>query len=120
MRFQLFVYLHGRTMAYQCTYNNHKFLLHDWSHREYVGTNDCDFGEKTTFENVIIRILENWKKNVQNADLNLLQFQATQFDSLPVFLFGGSAILAAVLVFFLPETYQKKLPDTVDEAKTLG
>ncbi|XP_031636514.1 solute carrier family 22 member 6-A-like [Contarinia nasturtii] len=34
-------------------------------------------------------------------------------------LFGTSAILAAILIIFCPETYSKKLPDTVDEAKAL-
>lgn len=39
---------------------------------------------------------------------------------LPYLLFGGSAILAAFLIIFnLPETLNKKLPDTVQEAEYL-
>lgn len=39
--------------------------------------------------------------------------------SLPFLLFGGSAIIAGVLVLFGPETFGKKLPDTMEEAKNL-
>lgn len=46
-------------------------------------------------------------------------FQGAQHGSLPTFLFAGSAVLAAILVFFNPETYSKKLPDTIEEAKLL-
>lgn len=38
---------------------------------------------------------------------------------LPTILFAGSAIVAALLVFFNPETHSKKLPDTIEEAKLL-
>lgn len=34
-------------------------------------------------------------------------------------MFGGSAIIAAVLVVFNPETFGKKLPDTIEEARML-
>lgn len=34
-------------------------------------------------------------------------------------MFGGTAILAAILVVFNPETYLKKLPDTIEEAESI-
>lgn len=39
---------------------------------------------------------------------------------LPFLLFGGTAILAAFLIVLVfPETLNKKLPDSVEEAKNL-
>lgn len=35
---------------------------------------------------------------------------------LPFLIFGGSALMAGFLLFMLPETQKKKLPDTIDEA----
>lgn len=45
--------------------------------------------------------------------------KGAQYETLPSILFGCSAIVAAILILFCPETYSKKLPDTVDEAKAL-
>lgn len=49
----------------------------------------------------------------------MLFFQATDYESLPAILFGGSAIFAAFVVLINPETFSKKLPDTIEEAKKL-
>ncbi|XP_037026625.1 organic cation transporter-like protein isoform X1 [Bradysia coprophila] len=43
----------------------------------------------------------------------------SQYGSLPALLFGASAIIAAIMVIFNPETYSKKLPDTIKEAKQI-
>ncbi|KAJ6648230.1 Solute carrier family 22 member 5, partial [Pseudolycoriella hygida] len=42
------------------------------------------------------------------------------FDILPYLTFGGMALIAAVLILLLPETRNKKLPDTLYEAETIA
>lgn len=37
-------------------------------------------------------------------------------ESLPMILFGAFAVSAAILTIFLPETYNKALPDNIDDA----
>ena len=39
---------------------------------------------------------------------------------LPVVIFGAAALLGSVATFFLPETMNKKLPDTISEAEALN
>ncbi|XP_071115263.1 organic cation transporter protein-like [Haliotis cracherodii] len=39
---------------------------------------------------------------------------------LPMLVFGGITILAAILALHLPETLNKKLPETIKEAETIG
>lgn len=40
--------------------------------------------------------------------------------SLPLILFGCTAIVSGLLVLQFPETLNTKLPDTVEEAENLG
>lgn len=40
--------------------------------------------------------------------------------ALPLLIFGGSAVFSGLLVLFLPETLNTKLPDTVSEAEQIG
>lgn len=50
----------------------------------------------------------------------MIIFQQAKQSTKPLFfMFGGTAILAAILIFLLPETFNKKLLDTVQEAKNL-
>lgn len=42
--------------------------------------------------------------------------QVYVFPSLPFITYGGTAILTAFLILALPETLNKKLPDTIEEA----
>ncbi|XP_030554658.1 organic cation transporter protein [Drosophila novamexicana] len=42
------------------------------------------------------------------------------YEPLPLLLFGTASMLAGFLSLLLPETFHKKLPDTVDEAIALG
>uniref|UniRef100_A0A1B0BAM4 Major facilitator superfamily (MFS) profile domain-containing protein n=1 Tax=Glossina palpalis gambiensis TaxID=67801 RepID=A0A1B0BAM4_9MUSC len=42
------------------------------------------------------------------------------YEALPLLLFGASSLSAGLLALLLPETFRKKLPDTVLEAKQLG
>lgn len=46
-------------------------------------------------------------------------FQVAYHHALPALLFGCSGILAAILVLFNPETFGKKLPDSIEEAECL-
>ncbi|XP_055905254.1 organic cation transporter protein [Eupeodes corollae] len=41
------------------------------------------------------------------------------YETLPLLIFGGISLSAGLLGLFLPETFQRKLPDTVKEAKSL-
>lgn len=41
-------------------------------------------------------------------------------DVLPCFSFGIVSLIAAMLVMFLPETRNKNLPDTLEEAANIG
>ncbi|XP_055854563.1 organic cation transporter protein isoform X1 [Episyrphus balteatus] len=41
------------------------------------------------------------------------------YETLPLLVFGTISLSAGLLGLFLPETFQKKLPDTVKEAKSL-
>lgn len=40
--------------------------------------------------------------------------------TLPVILYGGASILSGLLVLFFPETFNAKLPDTVEDAINIG
>lgn len=42
--------------------------------------------------------------------------QGVEYGPLPVLLFGGTAVIAAISMLFSPETFGKQLPDTFDEA----
>ena len=37
------------------------------------------------------------------------------FDELPYIIFGSLSLLAAVVVYFVPETFGKNLPNTIEE-----
>lgn len=41
-------------------------------------------------------------------------------DWIPLVIFGGAAVLGGLLTFLLPETLNKKLPDTIEEAENLA
>lgn len=41
------------------------------------------------------------------------------FPSLPLYIFGLSALIAGLLVLLLPETTGKKLPESVEEAESI-
>lgn len=41
-------------------------------------------------------------------------------QSLPLIMFGSSALLAGVLSLNFPETLNTKLPDTIEEAESLN
>ena len=59
------------------------------------------------------------------AVLMLLTFQNTIVGgnlgvALPLLIFGGLSVGAGLLMLFLPETSNRVLPDTVEEAKNFG
>lgn len=58
-----------------------------------------------------------------SAKFNDLSFsstaQAQYMPALPFIIFGGTAILSGCIIFILPETLKKKLPDNVEEARNL-
>ncbi|XP_039228739.1 organic cation transporter protein isoform X2 [Drosophila yakuba] len=45
---------------------------------------------------------------------------ASYYDPLPLLLFGSLSLVAGLLSLLLPETFNRKLPDTVEEAIALG
>lgn len=47
-------------------------------------------------------------------------FQARILPSLTLLLFGGVSILSGILVINFPETFDIKLPDTIEEAENIG
>ena len=44
----------------------------------------------------------------------------TVWIGLPAVIFGGFSLAAGVASFFLPETHNKKLPDTIEEGEAFG
>lgn len=89
----------------------------------------------TTFLSLYTYTSELWPTTVRNTIMNICSMLGRvgsitasfnvllidEFPYLPSFLCGLSATLAAILVFtFLPETLNKKLPDTVDDAIEIG
>ncbi|XP_037031646.1 organic cation transporter protein-like [Bradysia coprophila] len=45
---------------------------------------------------------------------------ASYVPQLPAFLFGGTSMVSCLLVFLLSETFNMKLPDTIEEAEGIG
>ncbi|KAJ6636135.1 Solute carrier family 22 member 6-A [Pseudolycoriella hygida] len=45
---------------------------------------------------------------------------ANILPQLPAFLFGGTSLVSCLLVFLLSETFNMKLPDTIEEAEDIG
>lgn len=45
--------------------------------------------------------------------------QESEYGSVSTLLFAATAIIAATTVLFSPETFSKKLPDTIEEAECL-
>lgn len=52
--------------------------------------------------------------------LNPLFQQGHISPEIPFFIFGGVPIFAVLLIFCLPETKNRKLPETLEEAKNIG
>lgn len=48
-----------------------------------------------------------------------IRFQMAKTPFVPFLLFGSTAILAAATILLCPDTFSKKLPDSVEEAKDL-
>lgn len=86
-----------------------------------------------TFNNLYIYTAEQWPTSLRTTIMNscsmigrtgamvapLTPLLAQHFEYLPYILFGGSSIVAGLSALFCPETFGKKLPDTIEEAKTL-
>lgn len=47
-------------------------------------------------------------------------YQVSAWPSLPLLIFGVSALSSGMLVLLLPETLNTRLPDTVEEAEQLA
>lgn len=50
----------------------------------------------------------------------MFRFQAKILPSLTLLLFGGISIVSGILVINFPETFNIKLPDTIEEAENIG
>jgi OCT family organic cation transporter-like MFS transporter 4/5 len=55
-----------------------------------------------------------------NKQRVFVNFQAEIYKALPFFLFGGIFVASGLLILLIPETLNQKLPDTVEEAESLG
>lgn len=51
---------------------------------------------------------------------NLFKFQAKYYEPLPFIVYGSLALVGGVLTVFLPETTNRKLPDTVSDFLSIG
>lgn len=49
-----------------------------------------------------------------------LWFQVYVYGPLPLLVFGGLALVAGLLNLVMPETLKTELPDTIEEALSLG
>lgn len=47
-------------------------------------------------------------------------YQERTWSSLPLVLFGGTAVLSGLLVLLFPETLDTVLPNTIKEAEEIG
>lgn len=63
---------------------------------------------------------ENPHTPASNKHHGSVYFQAEIYKALPFFLFGGMSVASGLLVLLIPETLNQKLPDTVEEAESLG
>lgn len=86
-----------------------------------------------TFNNLYIYTAEQWPTSLRTTIMNscsmigrtgamvapLTPLLAQHFEYLPYLLFGCSSILAGISALFCPETFGKKLPDTIEEATNL-
>ena len=52
--------------------------------------------------------------------INVLTSKAKYGNSIPLVIFGGMSLVGAVLTFFLPETCDQVLPNTVEDANLFG
>lgn len=50
----------------------------------------------------------------------VVRMGTTSWKPLPLFIFGGVAIIACFLTTLLPETHKKTLPTTLEEAENFG
>ncbi|XP_038076486.1 organic cation transporter protein-like [Patiria miniata] len=88
-----------------------------------------------TFSIVYVYSTELFPTPIRGVGLGLCSFAAraggmlspiilllgdTTIEALPLILFGASALVAGVLVFFLPETRGQKLPQTLKEGEEIG
>ncbi len=44
-------------------------------------------------------------------------FQNEDFRFVPMYIYGAFAVLAAILVIFLPETVRRRLPETIEDMR---
>lgn len=51
---------------------------------------------------------------------NYFKFQAKYYEPLPFIVYGSLALVGGVLTVFLPETTNRKLPDTVSDFLSIG
>ncbi|GFN93715.1 organic cation transporter protein, partial [Plakobranchus ocellatus] len=97
------------------------------------------FGASASFAVIYIYSAELFPTMMRNSGLGLCSFMArvggilapyigdisdvvkgNLGTALPLVMFGGLSVAAGLLVLFLPETSNKVLPDTVEDAKNFG
>lgn len=69
---------------------------------------------------VSINCTQSESADVEQSFFFSLECQSQYLDILPYLMFGGMAFIAGVLILHLPETLDRKLPDTLDEAEQIN
>ncbi|CAG9862203.1 unnamed protein product [Phyllotreta striolata] len=67
--------------------------------------------------NALVRIALEMRRGI---DINIELFQAHVWQPLPLLIFGSAALIGGVMSLVLPETLNKKLPETMEEGEMFG
>lgn len=87
---------------------------------QFICTSYYTFGQFIAFRDLILKFpFRNLLKYIFTAPIFSVYSQIARTPYLPFMLFGSTAIFAASIVLLCPETFSKKLPDTVEDAKNL-
>lgn len=101
--------IHNWMLANKYSKYNHQYVLDDWKDWQHGSTVCSAFGKSKWFKYSLF-----WSMLILSIFL-----QESEYGSVSTLLFAATAIIAAITVLFSPETFSKKLPDTIKEAECL-